>query len=268
MTTPRPIISDISLVISTYNNVPFLRLVLESVRHLNVYPAEVIIADDGSTEDTTRLIADYATRLPVPLVHSWIEDAGFRLAKSRNVAVARAKGDYIISMDGDMVLHPDFVKDHAALRCPGYFVAGSRARLTPKGTARLVSKIDPRIHVWTRGLRRRLVFWRCPLLHPFVRGRQGLRRARGCHLAFYRDDFIRVNGFEEAFEGWGYEDSEFVQRLYNNGIRRKNAKLMAPAAHLYHVEKMGEQDSPNHRMLQETIRLQKKRADRGVSQYL
>lgn len=87
-------------------------------------------------------------------------------------------------------------------------------------------------------------------------------------MAFWKEDFIQVNGFEEDFEGWGFEDSEFVQRLLNNGLKRKNAKLLAPAIHLYHKEKGGEQIAKNQEILKQTIALGKKRAVNGVSQYL
>jgi predicted glycosyltransferase involved in capsule biosynthesis len=87
-------------------------------------------------------------------------------------------------------------------------------------------------------------------------------------MAFWKNDYVKVNGFEEAFEGWGYEDSEFVQRLYNNGLVRKNAKLLAPAVHLFHKEKSTERAEANRAMLNNTINSRKLRADRGVDQYL
>ncbi len=264
----RPIDPRISLVITTYNNPPFLELVLKSVGLQRTLPGEVIVADDGSTDDTRRMIDRYRTLLPVPLIHSWIPDRGFRVAKARNEAVARARGTYIILIDGDMVLTPHFVADHIRLMRPGRFVTGSRARLQEAATRRRCRTLDARLHIWSAGLSRRLVLLRVPGLHRLLKGHSGLRNARSCHMAFWKNDFVRVNGFEEAFEGWGYEDSEFVQRLFNIGLQRKNAKLMAPAIHLYHKEKSTERAEANHAMLEHTIRTGKQRAERGVDQYL
>ncbi len=264
----RPIDNRLSLVITTYNSPAFLELVLKSVLLQRTLPGEVVIADDGSGEETRKLIDRYAATFPVPLIHSWIPDKGFRVAKARNEAIARTKGTYILLIDGDMLLTPHFVEDHARLMRPGQFVTGSRARLKPQATAERCRTLHAKIHIFSPGLGRRLVLLRLPWMHNLLKGHKGLKNARSCHMAFWREDFVRVNGFEEAFEGWGYEDSEFVQRLYNIGLTRKNAKLLAAAVHLYHPEKSKECAESNHRRLEETIRTGKTRADRGVSQYL
>lgn len=264
----KTVANEISLVITTYNNVPFLEIVLKSVLRQCVFPREVIVADDGSTGETRELIDRYRSLLPVPLIHSWIPDEGFRVAKSRNMAIAKATGEYIVLIDGDMVLTPHFIADHRQLMRAGRFVAGSRARLNEKATRVRCERRDDRIRIWSPGLSRRLVLLRIPSMHRLIKGREGLKNARSCHMAFWREDFVRANGFEEAFEGWGFEDSEFVQRLYNNGLVRKNAKLMAPAVHLYHVEKSAEHTERNRKLLNATISSGKRRATRGVDQYL
>lgn len=259
---------EISLVITTYNNPIFLELVLKSILRQRVFPLEVIIADDGSGEETRRLIERYKEIMPVPLIHSWIPDEGFRLSKSRNVAMAKASGSYIVNIDGDMVLMPHFIEDHKALMKENQFVAGSRARLRESATLKHCKTLDASFHVWSKGLVRRLVLLRIPFMHHLIKGRTGLSRARGGHLAFWKKDFIMVNGFEERFNGWGYEDSEFVQRLFNNGVVRKNAKLLAGAVHLYHVEKADDRANVNRKLLDDTIRKGNKQAIVGVNQYL
>ncbi len=259
---------DITLVISTYNNPLFLELVLKTVASQRTFPLEVIIADDGSTAETRELIDSYREIIPVPLIHSWIPDQGYRLAKSRNVAIAKAKGEYIISIDGDMLLTPYFIEDHRRLMKKGQFVAGSRARLKEKATRKRGETKHVDVHIWSPGLIRRLVLLRFPGMHHLIKGHSGLKKARGCHLAFWKNDFILVNGFEENFEGWGFEDSEFVQRLLNNGLKRKNAKLLAPAVHLYHKEKSASQATENRLILEHTLASGKKKAEKGVDQYL
>ena len=136
---------DTTLIITTYNKPVFLELVLKSVMRQRVLPCEVIVADDGSKEDTKALIERYQALFPVPLVHSWIPDEGFRLSMSRNVAIAKAKGDYIIIIDGDIVLGPSFVADHVWAREEGCFVNGNRARLTKAATQWHCKTLNPRI---------------------------------------------------------------------------------------------------------------------------
>ena len=261
------IAQDTSLIITTYNNPAFLELVLKAVLEQHTMPSEIIIADDGSGEETRTLINRYRTQCPVPLLHSWIPDEGFRVAKSRNVAVSCAHGDYLIFIDGDMVVTPHFIEDHIAMRAPHTFVTGSRARLNKAATEHRTKTRDHRIGMFSPGLGRRLVMLRLPWLHPWIKGRQGLSHARSCHLALWREDYMAVNGFEEKFVGWGSEDSEFVQRLLNNGLTRKNAKLMAPAVHLYHPEKSKEQVRRNEEFLRQTISRHKLKAELGMNQY-
>src|SRR5687767_6249148 len=101
-----------SLSIATYNWPSALELSLQSVLAQSVLPAEILIADDGSGEDTRRLIERYQVNFPVPLIHVWQPDEGFQLARIRNKAISVSKGDYILQIDGDVILHPQFIKDH------------------------------------------------------------------------------------------------------------------------------------------------------------
>lgn len=262
------IASEISLVITTYNNPAFLELVLKSVLRQRVFPLEVIIADDGSGEETRQLIERYRGIMPVPLIHSWIPDEGFRVAKSRNLAISKASGSYIVLIDGDIIVSPSFIKDHYSLMKPGRFVTGSRARLKKNATEERCRTKNAVIHIWSKGLCRRLVLMRIPFMHHLIKGKRGLSHARSCHMAFWRSDFIQVNGFEENFKGWGYEDSELVQRFYNIGLHRKNAKLLASVVHLYHPEKAMDRAEKNWDMLNQTITSGKKKAVVGIDQYL
>ena len=162
--------TDTTLIITTYNKPIFLEMVLKSVMIQQTLPTEVIVADDGSTVETRELIERYQILFPVPLIHSWIPDKGFRLSMSRNVAIAKAKGEYIIVIDGDIVLCPSFVRDHLLARENGYFINGNRARLTEEATLRLCASLNPHITMFTKGLKRPLVMLRIPWLHHLIKG--------------------------------------------------------------------------------------------------
>lgn len=258
----------ISLIITTYNNPPFLELVLKSVLRQSVYPKEVVIADDGSGVETKKLIERYQRIFPIPLLHSWIPDCGFRLSMSRNNAIVKASGDYIVMVDGDMVLTPHFIKDHQKLMQKEFFVVGSRAPLNENATRCRLRTLNPAFHFWSYGLKKPLALVRMPFLAAWLKGKSGIARAKGCHLAFWKEDCMKVNGFDENFESWGYEDSDFFQRLLNNRINRKNAKGMAGAVHLYHPEENRVNAGKNWQMLQETITLKRTRAKKGIDQYI
>lgn len=261
---------DTTLIITTYNKPVFLELVLKSVLTQRVMPGEIIIADDGSSNETRELVRHYQKLMPVPLVHSWIPDEGFRLSMSRNVAIAKAKGNYIIAIDGDIVLGPTFVQDHIKARESGYFINGSRARLTEKATRRHIEAMDPHFTVFTPGVKRPLVLLRMPWLRYIAKGATGIDKIRGCNMSFWKSDLIAVNGFEERITGWGCEDTELVDRLFNAGVRRRNIKGLAPCVHLFHPKTT--ENKRTHRsnigIREETERLRRIRAEKGLDQYI
>ncbi len=115
-----------TLIITTYNWKEALKAVLESVKRQTVLPDEVIVADDGSREDTKAMVDQLRDGFPVPLIHSWHEDNGFQLSMSRNRAIAKASGDYLIMIDGDMVLSQTFIESHKQVAKPNWFVQGGR----------------------------------------------------------------------------------------------------------------------------------------------
>ena len=127
-----------SLIITTYNSKDSLRCVLESVKNLDYLPSEVLIADDGSREDTAQLIQSYQATFPCPLLHIWQEDAGFRLNTIRNKAINAARGEYIILIDGDMVLEPNFILDHLKFAKKKQLLQGSRVVLDESQTAFMI----------------------------------------------------------------------------------------------------------------------------------
>ena len=112
----------LSLIITTYNRPESLELVLISVMNQTIVPEEVLIADDGSTSETKELISRFQQDSKLNIIYSWQEDKGFRAAKSRNKAIAKSNTDYIVLIDGDMILHPRFIENHVNDAKSGYFV--------------------------------------------------------------------------------------------------------------------------------------------------
>ena len=70
-------------------------------------------------------------------MHVWQEDKGFRASRIRNMSFAHAKYDYIIVVDGDVVMERHFLEDHLRLAKPGYFICGSRIRMREQLTHRM-----------------------------------------------------------------------------------------------------------------------------------
>lgn len=258
-----------SLLIATYNWPGALAVVLSSVRAQQVMPTEVIIADDGSGDETRRLVEESSKSFPTPLRHVWHEDAGFRLGTIRNKAMAAARGEYLLQLDGDMVLHPAFVKSHLEFARRGSYVQGSRVMLDERRTADTLGAGRIVSHPWSIGVRNRVNALHLPALSGLVRGpTDPLSRTRGCNMAFWRDDIIRVNGYDEAIEGWGREDSELAARLQHAGVRRRNLKFSAVAWHLHHRTRAQDSLRRNHEVFERTVAGNVTRCARGIDQWL
>jgi len=258
-----------SLIIPTYNWPEALELALLSAIEQSTLPNEIIVADDGSSEETRALIEKFISNSSVPILHSWQEDEGYRLARSRNLAISKAKYEYIIVSDGDTIMHRDFVKDHIDRAHKGIYLQGGRVLLQSNfSNELLISKRLKQPSFLSRGIKNRPNTIRSKLLSRInsIKLNQNLNRIRGCNFSLFKSDIIKVNGFNEDFETWGQEDSEFVQRLYNSGMFRKNIKFSALQYHLYHKE--GQSLENNRNLLNNTIKNRLTWCDNGLDKHL
>ena len=259
----------VSLIITTYNRPDALLLVLRSIEEQITLPYEVIIADDGSTNDTKEVVTSFQEKFDIRVIHSWQEDSGFRAAKSRNKAIAKATGKYIILIDGDMILHPEFINDHINNTQSGYFVQGSRVLLTQDKTKQTLDQQKINFSLLSNGLQNRKNAFHSNILSKlFSNKRNYLRGIRTCNMAFYKQDCIDINGFNNEFEGWGREDSEFITRLLNSGINRKNVRFNAIQFHLWHNENIRDYLEKNDAILQEAIENRTKWCNNGIDSYI
>lgn len=227
----------ISLIVSTYNWPAALRLCLESVRNQSCLPDEVIIADDGSNDETATLIQEEQKTFPCKLRHAWIPDKGFRLSMSRNNALrSYCTGDYVIFIDQDIILHKSFISDHKRIAQKGYFVCGGRAKLGAKISKDLLRGANIKIGLTTADVYRKLNIIHAPWLHFLTRYLYCWKRlyGRGANMAMWMEDLQRVNGFDEDIVGYGSEDVDLFERLLNNGVKKKYAQFCAIEYHLWH----------------------------------
>jgi glycosyltransferase involved in cell wall biosynthesis len=258
-----------SLIVATYNWKEALALVLASVRSQSLLPGEVIVADDGSRGDTRGLIAREAATFPVPLRHVWQEDDGFRKGRILNEAMARASGDYLVAIDGDMLIHPEFVRSHLRFARRGWYIQGSRMMLGLTATARTLAAGRRAAGIFSADVRNRVNGIHAPFLSRFSRGETGpILRTRGCNISYWRDDILRVNGYNESIEGWGREDSEMIARLMNAGVRRRNLKFAAVSYHMHHRTRPTDKDAENLALALATVRDGVTRCEHGIDGHL
>ncbi len=259
----------ISVAVITYNWPTALELVLRALAVQSELPHEVIVTDDGSQSATRELLERIAADYPVRLVHLWQPDDGARMSRARNRAIAAAQGDYVILLDGDMVADRHFIADHRAFARRGCFVQGSRVLTDAALTRRMLEQGLIMPGFFSRGIERRRHTLRLPLLARWY-ARPGTKRRgiKSCNMAFWRDDLLRVNGFNEAMTGWGREDTELALRAFHAGLLRRELRFGALATHLYHRTRKHVVGNPNDRIVDETRTRQLSRCELGLDQHL
>jgi glycosyltransferase involved in cell wall biosynthesis len=236
-----------------------------------VLPDEVVIADDGSTDDTRQLIADFQKDFPVPIKHVWQPDEGFQLARVRNKGIAASSYEYIIQVDGDLILHPMFVADHIAFSKKGTFTGGSRVLLNKTYSEELLRSEKINVNLLNNSTTNKLNGIRSKALTAYLAESYKLNdiySLRGCNMAFWREDLLKVNGYNEELTGWGREDTEIATRLVNSGVIKRTLKFGAIAYHIYHTEDKKARLEKNDALLNDTIKNKTTYCVLGIDQYL
>jgi glycosyltransferase involved in cell wall biosynthesis len=258
-----------SLITPTYNWPEALELLLLSVLNQTVMPNEVIIADDGSRPETVQLIQEFQKTFPVPLIHVWHEDNKNQKPKIMNKAVAQAKYGYIVEIDGDIIMHKDFIKDHLTYAEKGSYLFGSRANIQASALEEIFKKKTTDFNFTSKGLKKRARTLRIPFMMKFAKlVDERSSKLRGCNMSFWRDDFISINGFNESLVGWGIDDSEMIQRLHNLGIKGRRLKFAGLAYHIYHKDQSKSHIEINNEIERQTVSQKLTFIEKGVNQYL
>lgn len=263
---------SIGVIISTYNKPIDLDRVIRSYGMQTDHAISIYVADDGSQEETAARIRSLAEAMPFPVHHIRHEDQGFRLAEIRNRAILTAKEDYLLITDGDCLAPPNLIATHRRFAQPGCFVTGSRILLSPDISEAIRSQTFKLEDLWNPA---RLMHLRMskqlnriwPLLMPAMLGPASTKLSgiRGCHMALWRDDLLRVNGYDQGYRGWGREDSDLAARLFHVGVRRRSM-IGAPMMHLWHPEAARKHLNANDQRLAECLREKRKRAPTGIEE--
>ena len=233
-----------TLIISIYNQAAQLRRVLESVARQSNRDLDIVIADDGSADAVEPVINEFREQHPsFKVSHVWHEDRGFYKTIILNKAYRAARGEYLIVIDGDMLLHDRFIENHLRHARPDRVLCGYRGvKLGEQITAELLSgkrRFSQNLFVllWQalRGqleeVSRGLVINNRQLRRLVARRS---KRLSGCNFSTYRENLFRVNGMDETILVYGFEDFELGHRLGLAGIRLTDVSRSCNTYHLDH----------------------------------
>jgi len=226
-----------SIIVTTYNKPQELFITLESILIQSNRPDEVIIADDGSDEKTIKYIEKFLKNYPIRIIHSWHKDRGFRAAEARNLAISKSRYQYIILVDGDVILHKHFVRDHINHARMGQFIQGTRVYLDAWLSSKILQGGPRKINFFSKHISSRKNIINSMFLSKFFSVlSHDSRGTKTCNMSFYRKDFLKVNGFNNNFVGWGREDTDLVIRFNNIKLKRLYLRFQANQLHLWHHE--------------------------------
>lgn len=257
----------ISLIITTYNWHEALELVLLTAEKQSLMPYEIIIADDGSGKETEAVVNKFKDQLP--LKHLWHEDKGFRRTVILNKAIAQAQGEYIIQLDGDCLMHPDFVKDHAWMAAKNQYLYGSRVNIKEEFLSELFQNKITKIGFLNKGIKNKTRNLHLPFLMKSYQAENKLSsKLRGCNLSYWKTDILKINGYNEAMTGWGKEDSEMAIRLLNSGVKGRRIRYGGIIYHIFHTVKSKDRVNINESIQQKAIDENLTYCEKGIHPYL
>ena len=254
--------TSLTVIVSTYEWPKALDAVLRALFDQSDPEFDLVVANDGSGPETAALVAGWRSKFGERLRHAVQPDEGYRLARVKNLGAQSAGGDFFVLIDGDAVPRRHFVRALRRSAVPGWFVAGKRLQLSRELTERVLADRLP-IHRWS--LPRWAVLERGhvgPLLALTPRdrrrpGREGLpefvphAHGYGFLLGVARSDFVRVNGFDARYCGWGLEDVDLALRLQRLGLRCGWPGPQGTLLHLWHSSRK-DAARPNAQLLRET----------------
>lgn len=252
MPTINPIHS--SLIISVYKNTSFLDAVLKSVLGQTFQNFEVIVSEDGNSEE----MRDFLSRvdIPFPLHHLTQEDAGWRKNRALNRAIYEAKSDRLVFIDGDCILHPRFMEFHWKMAEEKLILAGKRIKLDSETSQLLISgnlkpaDMNSRILANFSKIKKRGgafveegLFINPSSILGFVAKVLKMQQLKGCNMSFHRNAIEAINGFDEEYEKPAVgEDIDLLWRFQGLGFKLKSVRNLAVQYHLHHQESWTDQE--------------------------
>lgn len=231
-----------SVIVSVYNRLNYLKNALISIQNQSVVPSEVIVTDDGSQEPIEAFLKELAGNFSFSIKLVRQQDRGFRLARCKNNGIRIASNDFLVFWDQDVIGTKNYLQVYRHYQKPGRFLVSYPVRLTPEQTQQL-TETDIRSGRFNHLLKKeqiakihrqyrkdRFYYWYRKLFaHKDTRP-----KLRGGVFGIFKEDLLRVNGFDEKYQGWGNEDDDLGRRLYASGVTGLNPFYDEFPLHLYH----------------------------------
>lgn len=234
----------ISVIVTVYNRFKYIENILKCLIAQTQQPYEVIFTDDGSKEDLKELLKKYKSLAKFKIKHIHQEDLGFRKSKACNNAVLECEGDYIIFLDQDAVFPNNLIENFISKKKEGFFSILRVIWSTHDEMLKIQEKLDEKkdykeiLEVIDKSQFKKLKKWIIKDKYNNFRYKLKLRDRgtglMGIGFALFKKDYIKINGYDEDFKGWGGEDADLGLRLYYSGLKSVTFSTKLPAIHMCH----------------------------------
>lgn len=253
-----------TMLIPFYNKLSELRLVLASCETQTLQNFEILICDDGSKPEIVAEVQKEFLTSPLPIQYVWHADLGFRKNRIMNHGIILAKADYLVFIDGDVVLHPEFMREHYQLKEEKTVLSGRQPELSEAVTKELTPQriregyieqnlfaILLRILPYKDSNGIKGLYFQNEFLRQYYNKKP--RPLLGRNFSLFKKDILAVNGFNMTYEGVGIgEDSDIDYRLTKSGVKTKPVINICVQYHLYHKTKPRENN--NHLIFAEVVK--------------
>lgn len=246
----------ISVIVPVYNRLEHLRALFICLLNQATPPHELIISDDGSSESVEDYIGDLIGRAKFKIKHIYQEDLGFRKTRALNNAVRESEGNFLAFCDQDLIMGNDYIETILKLSNKKEFIHFRPYNLTEEEKLRFIEESQKEnfdYHNFVKSLPQE---YKESVLKTLKKDRirrmlnimklkkRGIKLV-GMSYALSKENFLKVNGYDEMYRGWGYEDDDFGNRLCTAGIRGKDAMGEDIQLHLWHPFDSSKKKSQN-----------------------
>lgn len=233
----------ISVIIPVYNRLEHLRAGILCLMKQDIMPDELIISDDGSSQNVLDFIGDLISKIPFKVVHVYHEDKGFRKTRALNNAVRISEGKLLIFCDQDLIFGEDYIKNIVQSYKKNNFIMGIAGNTEEAERNEIIKRLESKNY--SESIKGLLLECKKEIQKRIKNGKiriflkkigikkRGLKLV-GMSYALSKEDYIKVNGYDEKYQGWGYEDDDFGNRLTVAGLNGKILETKEPLLHLWH----------------------------------
>lgn len=234
----------LSIIVTVYNRFEYVDNILKCLINQRLQPYEVIFTDDGSKEDLKETLKKYKDKIKFKMKYIYQEDLGFRKSKACNNAVLESEGDYLIFLDQDAVFPDDLIEKFSLQIKDKYFSILRVIWSTYEEKMKIQEKINKKLEykeflndidkMQFKKLKRWILKDKYNNLRYNLHIRDRGTGLMGIGFGVYKKDFIKINGYDEDFKGWGGEDADLGLRLYYSGLKSVTFSTKLPTIHMCH----------------------------------